>query len=206
MTGSSVLRLLGLGALLVFALSAFTPLPNVLAGWVSVPPELGPAQAIVVLAGGGVSPDGTLSNLSIRRAVHGIVLYQKGLAPLLVLSGAARDAPPTESGLRAELARTFGVPREAILTESSSHTTREEAARIRALLEPRAVRTILLVTDAQHMVRAKRLFERAGFAVSAAPANDVSQGVVDPGARLLLLRRTLAEIAALFYYRVTGYL
>jgi uncharacterized SAM-binding protein YcdF (DUF218 family) len=68
------------------------------------------------------------------------------------------------------------------------------------------VRTILLVTDAQHMVRAKRLFERAGFAVSAAPANDVSQGVVDPGARLLLLRRTLAEIAALFYYRVTGYL
>jgi uncharacterized SAM-binding protein YcdF (DUF218 family) len=201
-----IMRLLGLAGLSAFLLSAFTPLPNLLAARVSVQPELEPAQAIVVLAGGGVSPDGTLSSLSLRRAVHGVLLYEQRLAPLLVLSGGARDQAPTESGLRAELARTLGVPEHAILTESSTRTTREEATRIRALLEPREVHTILLVTDAQHMVRARRLFERAGFEVRAAPANDIGPGVMDPGGRLALLRRTLREVAALLYYRIAGYL
>lgn len=148
------------------------------------------AQAIVVL-GGGVHQDGMLSHASLRRTLHGISLHRKGLAPLLVLSGPAPDAGPGEAEVRAELARELGISSAAILTVTKARTTREEAAHVRALLEPRDIRRILLVTDSQHMVRARPLFERAGFEVVAAPADDFSSVQEAPEGRLELTRRIL---------------
>lgn len=189
-----IARRLGLGVIVLCVCAAFTPLPNLLADWVTTLPEPGPADAIVVLAG-----DPT----ELQRTVGGIVLYRQGLAPLVVFSGAKGGPLPWESQRRAELARQLGVPETAILT-ASAHTTREESVRIERLLRPRSVRKILLVTGAQHMVRAKPLFERAGFEVLAAPADELSPPAATPEGRLQLARRTLAEIFALLAYRVAG--
>src|SRR2546426_8537764 len=57
---------LGLGVIVLFVSAAFTPLPNLLAECVALAPEPGPADAIVVLAGGGAS--------ELYRPVGGIVL------------------------------------------------------------------------------------------------------------------------------------
>ena len=194
--------LLGLGALVLFALVAFTPLPNLLAETLSVPAVIAPADAVIVLAGGGVSRQGLLSSVSFRRAVYGIGLYQEGWAPLLVFSGGGRG----EGGIRAALARRLKVPPEAMLTVSSGHTTREEAMQMQRLLQPRGVRRILLVTDAPHMLRARALFERVGFEVLPAPALDGTGSVERPQSRLDLFQRTLQELVALQYYRLAGYL
>ena len=202
---TNVWRLLGFAGVAFFFISAFTPVPNILSRWLGSPSQLEPAQAIVVL-GGGVSPDGVLSNSSLRRAIYGILLYRKGLASLLVFSGAAGDEGPAEAEIRAEMARELGVSPEVILAAPDARTTREEAVFGETLLRARGVRRILLVTNAVHMTRAQALFERAGFEVLAAPAHEVSSGVSNPEGRLRLMRRMLEELIARLYYRVAGYL
>lgn len=184
---------------------AFTPLPNFISRRLEIPSQLEPAGAIVVLAA-SVSEDGVLGEDSLRRAIQGILLQRKGLAPLLVLSGPALKNGPTEAAVRGELARKLGVPSNAILAEETARTTREEAIRIGALLHARQVRRILLVTSTDHMQRAQRLFERAGFEVLPATAEDGSRTSRSPEGRLKFMRQVLQEVLARLYYRVAGYL
>ena len=105
-------RPLGIATLAVFFLAAFTPLPVRLYDLLAVPARIGPADAIVVLAGGGVLSGGELSDTSRRRTALGIDLYRDGLAPLLVLSGAVGWR--SESTARAALAGKCGVPDAAV--------------------------------------------------------------------------------------------
>jgi len=198
-----IVRALGVAALALFFLGAFTPLPAHLYARLAVPARVGPADAIVVLAGGGVLGDGRLSDTSRRRTAVGIDLYRDGLAPLLVLSGATR--PGSESTARATLAGTCGVPGEAILAVAAGHTTHEEVATLGARLRARGVRRVLLVTDGSHMRRAARLFEVARFEVLPAPVH-ADDDPTQPGERILLLHETLREGLALLYYEVAGYL
>ncbi len=200
-----ICRFLGLAGVVGFLTTAFTPLPNILGRWLSTPARLEHAEAIIVL-GGGIAPDGTLSNSSFRRAVHGITLHRKGLGSFLVFLGTDNTDGPSEAEVRAELARQMGISPEMILTEAGPRTTREEAVRVEVLLRPMGVRSILLVTDSQHMARAQGLFERAGFEVLAAPADDFSSTADAPEERLRLMRRILGEILARIYYQVAGYL
>ena len=205
MSWDRIFRLLGLAGVVLLITSAFTPLPNILARWLSIPPRLELAEAIVVL-GGKIEPDGKLNNAALRRAVHGITLHRKGLGPLLVFLGTDDTDGPSEAEVRAELARQMGISPEMILTEAGPRTTREEAVRVEVLLRPMGVRRILLVTDSQHMARAQGLFERAGFEVLAAPADDFSSTADAPEERLRLMRRILGEILARIYYQIAGYL
>jgi uncharacterized SAM-binding protein YcdF (DUF218 family) len=184
----------------LYGLVAFTQLPNRLAEILYVPAVIAPADAVIVLAAGGSRPD-ALSSGSLRRAVHGIALHQEGWAPLLVFSGGR-----AEGVTRATLARRLKVPAESILTVASGHTTREEAMQMARLLQPRGVRKVLLVTDMEHMVRSKALFERVGFQVLPAPVPDGSKPAVRPQSRVELFHRTLQEWVALQYYRLAGYL
>lgn len=204
MNTSGMLRFLGFVSVVVFLLTAFTPLPNVLAAWTQVHADLQAADAIVVLAA-SVNAHGTLSANSLRRAVEGAVLYQKKLAPLLVLSGPANGVGVVEAHVRAELARVMGIPATAIITETTALTTREEARRLSALLQPRGIQRILLVTDATHMPRSLRLFEQAGFVVHPAPVDELALAR-SPESRLKLMRLLAQELLARLYYRVAGYL
>lgn len=197
-----IVRPLGVATLALFFLAAFTPLPARLYTLLAVPARIGPADAIVVLAGGGMLADGELSDTSRRRAELGIDLYRGGLAPLLVLSGAI--GATSESEARASLARKCGIPDAAILARTAGHTTHEEVAALGGLLRARNVRRVLLVTDAAHMRRAMRLLEDARFDVLPAPvrALDVPR---QPGERIRLLHETLRESLALLYYDAAGY-
>ncbi len=199
--GTRLCTLFGAGVFALFMVSAFTPLPNLLSARLAVPPRMERADAIVVLGGGGVSSDGMPTDASLRRAIRGVVLHRMGLAPLLVFTGLGPEA-----AARVELARDLGVPPERVLADDRLHTTREEAIGLQALLRPRGVRKILLVTDSQHMIRAQRLLERARFEVFAVPADDVSTTATGPSERLDLARGIVGELLARLYYRAAGYL
>jgi len=199
-----VCRLIGLAGVVFFLVTAFSPLAPRLHSWVAVPPDLVRSDAIVVL-GGWVSRSGLLSLESQRRTNLGIELYQRGLAPLVVFLGGSVPGGPFEADVRAEQARLHGIPDTAILTETRANTTREEAVRMRALLEPRGVRSVLLVTNAGHLARACPLFERAGFRVHAAPSDTVVDAD-DPEARLALMRIIITEALGWTYYRLAGYI
>jgi uncharacterized SAM-binding protein YcdF (DUF218 family) len=193
------LRILGLAALLVFVVGAFTPVSNWLNAWMAGPARIEPADAIVVLGRGGTDSDGVLTNRSLRRLMHGIELYRKRLSPLLVLTGTGEEA-----GARAVLAEGLGVPAGVIMQVSSVHTTREEAERIRELLLPRGQRRILLVSDPIDMPRTRAVMERVGFTVLPAPT--AATGPSLPEGRLGLLRDIATELGGLAYYRIMGQL
>jgi uncharacterized SAM-binding protein YcdF (DUF218 family) len=203
MPSSMIVRALGLGTLALFFLAAFTPLPVFVYEMVTVPVHIERADAIVVLAGGGVMLSGQLTDSSLRRTVRGIALYRDGLAPLLVLSGAAGRR--SESAARSVLAGKCGVPDTAILASSAGHTTHEEVAALQPLLKARGVRRLILVTDGAHMRRAMGLVRDAGFEVLAAPVSEV-ETPIQPEPRLRLLRAALREGLALVYYHIAGYL
>ncbi len=74
------------------------------------------------------------------------------------------------------------------------------------VLTPMGVRRILLVSDSQHLIRARVLFENEGFEVFAAPADTIAHGSSGPTARLQLMEKVVREQAARLYYRAAGYL
>jgi uncharacterized SAM-binding protein YcdF (DUF218 family) len=209
---SRVSRVVGALVVVLFVASAFTPLPNALGYWTSIAAEIRPADAIVVLGSGGPTPPGILDGPSLRKALYGIRLYQEGLAPLLILSGAADDGEERqEVSLRLELARAQGVPAAAILAETrptpgDEPTTRGEALHTRKMVQGRDVHGILLVTDSEHMRRARRLFENVGFKVFAAPIDEISLDASAPQERLRLMRWIGEEWLARLYYAVSGYI
>lgn len=201
-----VLRILGGTAVAAFLVAAFTPAVNLWSFWMAPPRRAESVEAIVVLGGGGVTARGALTETSLRRTVDGILLYRKGVAPLVVFSGTPAEGGRDEAGARADLARDCGIPSSAILTSSTARTTREEALRMRALLDSRGIRKIMLVADGPGMPRAVRVFERLGFVVVTDPAASALDLGGGPEDRLNLLRQLAMESAARVYYRLAGFL
>ncbi len=191
------LRYVGLIALLLFVLAAFTPLANLLNIRMAGQAHIMPSDAIVVMGRGGADSDGVLTNRSLRRLLLGVDLYNGALAPVLVLSG---SAPETEA--RKALAREMGVPDKAILVSAKARTTREEASEIRRLLLPLGRQRILLVADPIDMPRTRVLMERSGFEVHPVPT--ASSGPSTPESRLGLCRDIAIELSAWAYYRLSG--
>jgi uncharacterized SAM-binding protein YcdF (DUF218 family) len=194
-------RLVGLLTVLGFFALAFTPLPNRLHPAFVDPPRVGPAQAIVVLGAGGELA--YLSERSLRRAVHGIRLYHRQLAPLIVLHGPWQGHSAPEAASRADLARDLDVPPEVIVL-AAGRTTREEAAESWKQLSPHGRTRILLVTGSHHMWRARAMFEREGFEVLPAPVDEAALTSSRPEARLGLARSLLQEGLARLVYRLAG--
>lgn len=196
-----VLRTLGLLSVIGVLVSAYTPLPNIFARLMAVSSQVQPADAIVVL-GAGIHRDGTLGKDSLRRAVQGIVLYRRGLAPLIVFSGTSYEGSQVESQVRASLARQLGVPEKAILLERHADTTAEEAENITAKLRQRGAERILLVTNSLHLRRAVPRFEKLGLKVFPIAVDDPPISTDGPDGRLALMLHTLREVLAQWLYRV----
>ena len=154
-------------------------------------PSSGGYDAIVVL-GCRVGPGGVASLALARRTKHAVALYRRGLAPTLVFTGGVGEHPPSEAQVAAGLAAEWGVPREAMVLEETSTSTEENASRARELLD---ADRILLVTDAYHTFRAKRVFGRYFAEVS------VSGSI---GARGPRVRGALREVGAVAIYAFLG--
>src|SRR5689334_4643365 len=121
------------------------------------------ADAIVVLGCQLVSggrPSGRLR----RRVSLGVGLYRDGAAPLLLMSGGGAG-PATEASVMRDLAREAGVPETAVLLETVSRNTFENAAYTARVLRGMGKTRVVLVSDRMHLPRAARLFRRAGLEV-----------------------------------------
>ena len=191
-------RILGVVVLTALAIVTVTPLSAWLAVGYGALPRLAPADAVVAL-GGGLDED-ALGAPSLQRTIEGIRLVRRGLAPLILFTG-----EPSEPETRAKLAQELGVPSAAILT-ATANTTHGEALAAATVLRPRGVRSVLLVSGSLHLVRARGAFEREGFEVLPAPADQlltVGSGAVE---RLIVMRTLVREVVARGYYRVAGYL
>jgi len=110
-----------------------------------------------------------------RRLEIGIRLFERGAAPLLVLSGSG-DGPTPEAELMRRTAIARGVPPTALLIDILSRDTFENARETARLLSSRGLRSVLLVSDRVHLPRAALLFRLAGLRVAgraAVPASSL---------------------------------
>jgi uncharacterized SAM-binding protein YcdF (DUF218 family) len=148
------------GTLLILYLSLTSP-PAVTVGdrvLVSfLPPDTGAkADAIVILGRG--------SEFRQTRVDVATELWRSQRAELIFASGRG-DTPPTMQMLAEQ-----GIPRQAIDGEPCSRTTEENAQFTAAVLEPKGIKRILLVTDPPHLLRSFLTFRSLGFEVIPHPS------------------------------------
>lgn len=137
------------------------------------------AQAIVVLGAGRRrhAPEfggETINRLALERLRYAALLARKTGLPLLLSGGAPVGEAPEAVLMQRSLAEDFGV--QARWLETASRDTRENARLSAIQLEAAGVRTILLVTHAMHMDRARTEFAAAGLEVIPAPTAWLGSG------------------------------
>jgi uncharacterized SAM-binding protein YcdF (DUF218 family) len=132
-------------------------------------PVLIPRDAIVVL-GAKVFPDGRPSEALAARVEHAVALHRAGLGRVLVFSGAG-PGPAAEAVVARRLALEAGVPDAACIVEADSGSTFDNAQRTAAVLDAQHLRSVFLVTDDFHVLRAVAHFRRRGVDVAAAPVH-----------------------------------
>ena len=130
--------------------------------WVGQRDQAAAADAIIVL--GAAAYDARPSPVFEERIRHGLDLYQRGYAPVLIFTGGyGNGARFAESQVARRYALKHGVPESAILIESSSRTTRQNLEQARKLMQQRGLHRVIVVSDPLHMSRALRLSHDLGI-------------------------------------------
>ena len=128
------------------------------------------ADAIVIL-GALVEPDGRPGPDLAERTVHGVRLFQRGLAPYLICTGGYAGDRLSAAAVACDLAVSQGVPPGKVLRAEDSMTTGEDAASVRDLMLSRGWQTAILVSHPLHLERARIFFESEGLTVYPSPTN-----------------------------------
>ena len=195
-----------------------------------LPQETMPQADAIVVLGGATRNDESpriLPDMSDRgdRLLYGVKLYKDGAAPYILLTGGRISwfgGNSSEAESMATIMEIMGVPREAMLLESRSLTTYENAVYSKEILERRNLDRVLLVTSAAHMPRSVAIFKKQGIDVIPAPADilvsdrNIVENGVSAESRILSffpnpesLDRTtqiIKEYIGMFIYRLRGWL
>ncbi len=167
---------------------------------------------LVVLSGGRRRGELTsadrLAGTTLRRLLEGIRLWRQMPGCYLVLSGGAYDGKHGEAEDMAALARELGVPPEAIILETSSWDTGDQA---RLLSQRLKDRPFALITSAAHIPRCMMIFKHYGLTPFPAPADFRTRNTVFDYNSFLPntqgLRRSetaIHEYIGMLWYRVRG--
>jgi len=181
----------------------------------------GGADTVVVLGGGAQSfrvgglVTTELNDAALLRAMEGARVFKAIGAKLVIASAGIPDnsrllQPESEALAGAMIAA--GVPAAAIVQETGSKTTRDQAVLVGPILRAHDVGRFVLVTSPSHMRRAVAAFRAAGLdpIPSAAPLRSEhrrAQPALLPNADALWLTdQAVYEYAATVYYWWSGWL
>jgi uncharacterized SAM-binding protein YcdF (DUF218 family) len=219
---------LRLAATAVLAMTLCTVLP--IGAWLSVPlenrfpaPGAYPSDVdgVVVLGGGiarGISA--VRGQPSFRETMERFAaipeLARQYLDARILFTGGSAWNHGGEDPPEAQVIRTFldaqGVPKDRVLLEGESRSTRQNATLSLALAQPRPGERWLLVTSAMHMPRSIGVFRRAGWPEMLAWRVDYRttgaydlNSALDVSGNLAELDLAAYEWLGLVYYRLLGY-
>jgi uncharacterized SAM-binding protein YcdF (DUF218 family) len=183
----------------------YTPLLWWVAEPLKVTGESGPADAIVVFAG-GVGESGQAGGGAQERVARAIELYHAGLAPRMILSS-GYIFTLREAEVMKAIAVANGVPEDAVLLEQRAANTRDNVTNSAAMLDQHGWKRILLVTSPYHMRRASLTWHKLAPHVQVIPAAPATSEFYrhTRGANLTQMRGILQEYAALVVYWLRGW-
>lgn len=127
------------------------------------------ADAIAVL--GAAQYNGRPSPVFRARLDHAATLYQRGLAPTVLVTGGVglRDSLNEANVGRDYLVRV-GLPEEAVIPLAGGHDTFSSIQQVQRWFNGKGSRRVLLVSDGFHMLRLQIIARRLGLTPFTSPA------------------------------------
>lgn len=131
--------------------------------------EASGADAITVL--GAAQYNGRPSPVFRARLDHAAALYQRGLAPVVLVTGGVgpRDTL-SEANVGRDYLLRLGLPAEAVVPLAAGDDTYASLDQVRRWFQGRNSRRVLLVSDGFHMLRLQIIARRLGLAPYTSPA------------------------------------
>ncbi len=120
-----------------------------------------PAEAIRVL-GAYVHPNGQVSRMLKDRLDQGYEVYQRKLAPKIIVSGDHGSKTYNEVKAMATYLESLGVPKEDIFLDHAGFTTYDSLYRTRDVF---LAESIIVVSQEYHVLRANYIGSRLGLSV-----------------------------------------
>ena len=157
-----------------------------------------PKGDVLILLSAAADDEGGISYSSYWRARQAVLAWQTGGFKKIVVSGGG--GPGIMKFLIAE-----GVPREAIVAEWRSRSTRENALETARLLQGMPGKRVLLTSDF-HMFRAIRVFRKLGIDVTPMVAPDVLHATEHWNGRFQAFQTMVVESAKIADYGVRGWI
>jgi uncharacterized SAM-binding protein YcdF (DUF218 family) len=157
------------------------------------------SDAIVVL--GSAQYNGTPSSIFAARLEHALALFHQGVAPVVVTVGGKKAGDQfTEAEAGRDYLAQEGIPAASLLAVPEGVDTLESMQDVAAAFRARGWRSVVLVTDPWHAMRAQKMADDSGLDASSSPTR---QGPAVQ-TRTTQFRYILRETAAYLVYRVTG--
>ncbi|HMK31505.1 MAG TPA: YdcF family protein [Terriglobales bacterium] len=133
--------------------------------------EIRPADAIVVF--GAAEYSGHPSPVYRARLEHAFMLFEKGIAPVVITTGGAADDPTfSEGGVGRDFLARRGIPDVNLIAETQGGNTAESAARVAVIMRANGMHSAVVVSDAYHIFRIKAMMAREGITAYGAPRPD----------------------------------
>jgi uncharacterized SAM-binding protein YcdF (DUF218 family) len=157
-----------------------------------------PAEAIIVL--GAAQFDGRPSNVLQARLDHAANLYDRKLAPRVVVTGGGQPGDRfTEAAASAKYLEQKGIPASSIELETTSTNSRDELAAAARFLHEQGIDDVLLVSDGFHAYRINAIADEVGLRAHVSPTPSSPVKGFDE------LRADFRETVAVAAGRLIGY-
>lgn len=128
-----------------------------------------PSDAIAVF--GAAQYVGHPSPVFHARLDHAVSLYERQIAPLVIVLGGSSDehSTQTEGAVGRDYLLARGVPYDHILAETESVDTEQQAERLAEIARARGLRSVVVVSDPSHLFRIAELCREQGLDVHTSP-------------------------------------
>jgi vancomycin permeability regulator SanA len=134
----------------------YAPHPEAVEALLAAQTPLDHYDAALVL-GCPPAPDGTASPCQRCRVKSAVRLWRKGAVDTIVFSGGAAHSPAVEADVMGDLAVRRGVPDTRVVRERRALTTWQNLRFSLPLLRARPAATVLVISTADHLPRARRI-------------------------------------------------
>jgi uncharacterized SAM-binding protein YcdF (DUF218 family) len=133
------------------------------------------APADVICVFGAAEYAGRPSPVLRARLDHALALYEHKVAPVvLTLGGSAPGDAYSEGQVGQAYLMANGVPEKAIIAETQSRNTEEQARRIVAIARANGYRRVVIVSDPAHLFRIREICASEGLEVLTSPRQQVA--------------------------------
>jgi uncharacterized SAM-binding protein YcdF (DUF218 family) len=133
------------------------------------------APADVICVFGAAEYGGKPSPVLRARLDHALALYEHGIAPVVItLGGSAPGDSYSEGQVGQAYLMANGIPENAIIAETQSRNSEEQALRIVAIARTNGYHRVVIVSDPTHLFRIREICASEGLQVLTSPRQQVA--------------------------------